>query len=105
VGVQREELTPLFFPPLFSTSFSGGIRMIKVKLSDVEFQNILRVYRGVFVERDELDKYIENAEEVFKYFENEIIVGAILARDAVYFITLSHEVPYVTLTVWTAKIE
>jgi hypothetical protein len=83
---------------------------IRVEISkDAKFFDVVTVYRGRFVEPEDFDKVFENASEVFKFFENSIILGAVIdsARRRVYFITLStnHEVPYATLTIWEAEIE
>jgi hypothetical protein len=83
----------------------------RVKLISVDLNDVLRVYRGEFVEGDDLDKVFENYEDVYKYFENELVLGAIVdrANKKAYIVTVStasaFESPMTTLTVWTADIE
>jgi hypothetical protein len=80
-----------------------------VKLGESKFRDVLMIYRGRFIEPEEFKNFFENSEEIYKFFDNSIILGAVIdSRDRkVYFITLStnHEVPFTTLTIWTAKIE
>jgi hypothetical protein len=83
----------------------------RVKLISVDLSDILRVYNGEFVEGDDLDKIFENHEDIYRFFENELVLGAIV--DAVnkkaYIVTVSTastlESPFTTLSVWTAEIE
>jgi hypothetical protein len=81
----------------------------KIRAKIVEPNNVLGVYRGKFVEREEFDEYFENADEIFRFFEDEIVLGAIIdyLGKTVFFITLSTNPgdPITRLTVWRARIE
>ena len=76
-------------------------KLMRVDLEKARFVNVLMVYRDKFVEREEFSKVFENSAEIFKFFEDVIILGAVIdsRNRKVYFITLStdHEVPYTTL--------
>jgi hypothetical protein len=84
---------------------------IRVKFISIDPNDILRIYNGEFVDREDFEDIFENAEEVFKCFESEIILGAIIDEHAkkAYLITVStaskFESPFTTLTIWTAEIE
>jgi hypothetical protein len=80
---------------------------VRVDLREAKFRDVLMIYHGRFIEPEEFEKVFENASDVFKFFDNSIILGAVIdSRDRkVYFITLSTDQPYTTLTIWTAKIE
>jgi hypothetical protein len=82
---------------------------IRVNLEKTSFVDVFRVYRGEFVEPEDFDEVFENSAEIFKFFEDVIILGAVIdsRNREVHFVTVTtdHEVPYTTLTVWTAKIE
>jgi len=86
-----------------------GVEKIRAKI--VEPSNVLGVYHGKFVEREEFDKYFENADEIFRFFDTEVVLGAILdaSNKEVYFITVSEasqfEDQFTRLTVWRARIE
>jgi hypothetical protein len=80
---------------------------VKVKMDEIEFQDVLKV-SGDFVEKDEFDDVFENSKEIFKFFEDAIILGAIIDDDKrVYFITvdLVPDTELTELTIWVAKIE
>lgn len=83
---------------------------MKVNIKEIVGEDKLEVYRGVFVEREDFEKFFSNANEVFKFFETEIVLGAIVdsRHSEVHFITISEsssEDPFTKITVWTAKIE
>jgi hypothetical protein len=84
---------------------------MRVKLISVDPNDILKIYNGEFVDREDFEDVFENAKEIFKYFESEIVVGAVVDKHAkkAYFVTVSTasrlESPFTTLTIWTAEIE
>jgi hypothetical protein len=83
---------------------------IKVNVESMVGEDKLEVYRGIFVEKEDFEKFFSNADEVFKFFDTEVVLGAILdtRNKKAYFITLSEyssEDQFTKLTVWTAEIE
>jgi hypothetical protein len=83
---------------------------IKVKVESMVGEDKLEVYHGVFIEREDFEKFFDNADEVLEFFETEVVLGAILdtRNKEVHFITVSEassEDQFTKLTVWTAKIE
>ena len=81
---------------------------MKVKLEPIDLNDVIRVY-GKFVSRDDFEEVFENYEDIYKYFESEIILGAIVDHKRVYIITVSpasvFESQFTTLTIWTFEIE
>ena len=87
--------------------------LIRVSFNEdkVKFENVIMAYNGVFVEPEDFNEVFENAEEVFEFFDSEIIIGAVIDESGkkVYFITLSpaskFESPFTTVTVWETEFE
>jgi hypothetical protein len=83
---------------------------MKVRLVPVNLNDVIRV-RGEFVSRDDFEDVFENYEDIYKYFESEIVLGAIVdhVNKRAYIVTVSpastFESQITTLTVWTLEIE
>ena len=80
---------------------------MKVRLAPVNLNDIIRV-RGEFVSRDDFEDVFENYEDIYKYFESEIVLGAIVdhVNKRAYIVTVSSASAQITtLTVWTFEIE
>ena len=83
---------------------------MKVKLEQpIDLNDVIRVVRGEFVSKEEFENIFENCKDVFRFFESEIILGAIVDHKRVYIITISpasaFESQFTTLTIWTFEIE
>ena len=74
----------------------GENMKIKVRLTD-EHKDILR---GVFVDFDDFDEVFENVDDIYKFFDEEIIICAFIVGDVVYFVSTDNKY----LTLWKAEI-
>jgi hypothetical protein len=85
--------------------------LIRVSFNEdkVKFENVIMAYNGVFIEPEDFNEVFENADEVFEFFDSEIILGAVIDKSGkkVYFITLSpaskFESPFTTVMVWETE--
>jgi len=83
---------------------------MKVRLVPVNLNDVIRV-RGEFVSRDDFEDVFENYEDIYKFFFDSEILGAIIdhANRRAYIVTVSpasaFESQITTLTVWTFEIE
>jgi len=84
---------------------------IRAKLNEKKNKPRLRyaliVQRGKFVKLEEFKDVFENASDVFKFFEHDIVFGAIIDERArkVYFITVNIDRKCTTLIVMETEFE
>jgi hypothetical protein len=79
---------------------------IRVDISSVEFKDILNVYHGEVVTPDEFDEVFEFTKELLRFFEETIVLGAVIDRhhNEVHFICSGRAGEFTTLFIATAKI-
>jgi len=79
---------------------------MKVKLVPVDLNDV-RVY-GKFVSKEDFEDVFENYEDIYKFFESEVILCTIVDffNKRAYIVTVSSASAQITtLTVWTFEIE
>jgi hypothetical protein len=77
----------------------------------VSYKDVFTLYRGEFIDVNELDEVFDNTDEVLGFFSEETLLGAIIdeQKSTVYFITIAPATwggdPFTRLAVWIASVE
>jgi hypothetical protein len=84
-------------------------RKVRVKMSP-QIVKDLYVLRGRIITPDQFDDFFENANEVYSFFDGEIILGAVVSEHEkrVYIVSAlsaTHDAIYAHLTIFAFDIE
>ena len=80
------------------------LKKIKLSFDDVDTRDI-EVIDGAVIYPHEFEEFFENVDDVYKFFDEDMVIAAIVSEDYVYFITFNKPPHFIISTLSLIRVK